>query len=129
MTLRIRRNRRYGVGRRRRSHLLRQDSNWEEFMGRRFVVLAALAAVMFSMAACRCATRGGGGGATSKDAACVTTCVHHRDCTACYRDESDRDMARLVDCLPCGGSCDGCTWTTRTCEERFHGFHAAPCDR
>src|SRR5262245_58112381 len=106
-------------------------------MGRKFVVLAALAAFMVSMSACKCPTpaassSGGGGGDGSNKAAAGTASggtvcldgpsVAESDCTACYRSEADRDMGNLHDCSPHGGAC-GCSMKTLSCEERMPGTH------
>jgi hypothetical protein len=114
-------------------------------MGRQFVVLAALAAFMVSMSACKCPTpaatsAGGdaksasGGGDGSNKAATAgtsgggTVCLDapsagEWDGTSCYRSEVDRDMANLADCSPHDGNCAGCGWTTQSCEQRMPGTH------
>jgi hypothetical protein len=99
-------------------------------MGRTFVVLAALAAFMLSMSACKCppaSSSSGGGGGSSGATSGGTVCVEHpdvavEDCTASYRSEADRNMANLIDCGPHGGHCS-CNHKTLTCEERMPGTH------
>ena len=101
-------------------------------MGRQFVVLAALAAFMVSMSACKCppASSGGGGGssgATAGKSSGGTVCVDaphvaEEDCTAAYRSEADRNMANLIDCSPHGGHVT-CNSKTLSCEERMPGTH------
>ncbi len=96
-------------------------------MGRTFLACAALAAVMFSMSACKCAAVGGSGSPGST--VCLPVpCTHSQDCSACYRGEADRNMGRLKDCLPPDGCCD-CEQSTRTCAERFPGYGRDVCGR
>ena len=82
-------------------------------MGRTFVVVAALAAVMFSMSACKCptpaASSSGGSGASGSGAAAAgtagggTVCLDDspsakvHDGTSTYRSEKDRNMSNMVD--------------------------------
>jgi hypothetical protein len=80
-------------------------------MGRTFVVVAALAAVMVSMSACKCptpaASSSGGSGASGAAAAGTagggSVCLDDapsakvQDGTSTYRSEKDRHMSNLVD--------------------------------
>ena len=91
-------------------------------MGRQFVVLAALAAVMVSMSACKCST-----GTTSSDGSSGsgTVCVDSpaaKDCdgVSCYNSEVDRDMGNLRDCRSHHGYC-GCTHEVLPCGKRMPG--------
>ena len=104
-------------------------------MGRKFVVLAALAAFMVSMSACKCPTpssSSGGGDGSNKAAAGTassgTVCLDgpsssECDGTACYRSEADRNMANLADCVSRHRYCGACNWKTMSCEERMPGTH------
>lgn len=93
-------------------------------MGRQFVVLAALAAFMFSMSACKCPTPSGDGSNKSGGTVCVDgPSSSECDYTACYRSEADRNMAILADCVSRHRYCGGCGWKTEECGERISGTH------
>ncbi len=97
-------------------------------MSRRIVACAALLALVVTLSACACpaVSKGGDGGSGSTAASgtsgstesagtttsatvCVPQkCVHNSDCTACYRSEAERNMARLTDNWPSGGCCCDC---------------------
>lgn len=82
-------------------------------MGRKFVVLAALAAVTLSMSACKCpapapasSSSSGGGAAAAGTAGGGTVCLDDTpsakdfDGTSTYRSERDRNMSNMVDRKP-----------------------------
>jgi hypothetical protein len=112
-------------------------------MGRNFVVVAALAAFMVSMSACKCptpaASSGGaksssdgssGSGAAAGTAGGGTVCLDSPtadgwDGTACYHSEADRDMANLLDCSYGGSTCAGCGHEVLSCSQRMPGTHRA----
>jgi hypothetical protein len=95
-------------------------------MSRRIVACAALLALVVTLSACACpaVSKGGDGGSgadgtsgstassgtsTTSGTVCVPQkCVHKSDCTACYRSEAERNMARMVDDWPSGGCCCDC---------------------
>jgi len=94
-------------------------------MSRRIVACAALLALVVSLSACACpgVSRGGDGGSgadgasgstassgtTTSGTVCVPVkCARNSDCTACYRSEAERNMARMADDWPSGGCCCDC---------------------
>jgi len=65
-------------------------------MSRRIAALAVLA-LMASLSACRCPSWYAGDKSSEGKASRMAHCERAMDCSACYRDESDRDMHRLGD--------------------------------
>ncbi len=108
-------------------------------MGRSMLVVAALAALLVVSAGCK--TQSAAKSPEKSDSAHVVVMhkevvMHeergpahhaeakpsgHADCTACYRSEADRNMGRMRDDLPRGGSCEECGGTS--------GGSDCPCGR